>query len=167
MAPGVAVLKKFWRNLVRGAPPKPTEDLQEVLLSLHVLPKHFAQMYVTFSKLRQAELGGTVIAASEIQSSSIENLVETRRDWVASIIPHLVEFAGCHDAIDWETFVYLMVKFNSLSKVELCQCLFYVIVKDVKSWTSLYLTVKQLHEFYQNWKGCPVEAFDTKAILTN
>ena len=63
-----------------------------------------------------------------------------------------------------DEFLYVFLRFNSLSKVELCQTMFYIIIKDVKSWTIHYLTSTQLHEYFEVYRDCPVKSFNTGEI---
>lgn len=42
--------------------------------------------------------------------------------------------------------------------------MFYVVCKEMKSWTVHYLTSSQLEEFYDDYYSCPVAAFNTTAI---
>jgi hypothetical protein len=70
-----------------------------------------------------------------------------------------VEEAGAN-MLSWEDFVFLFLKFNSLTKVELGQCLFHIVVKEIRSWTKHYLSASQLGEFFRYWSECPFQAFN-------
>ncbi|CAD7934805.1 unnamed protein product [Amoebophrya sp. A120] len=158
-------LRNIFRMVMRGAPMKPSTEVQEVLMQLQIMPKHLAKLYKVFSELKQAEKEHrTITTASEVATSSLKTLVPHRRKWVEGCLERLVEFGGCFDVVNWDEFLYIFLKFNSLSKVELCQAMFYIIVKDVKSWTIHYLTCTQLSEYYSLYDDCPVESFSTSEI---
>ncbi|CAD7930561.1 unnamed protein product [Amoebophrya sp. A25] len=163
-----AVTKPFrnlFRSVMRGAPLKPSTEVQEVLMQLQIMPKHLNKLYAVFSSLKQAEKDHrTITTASEVATSSLATLVPHRRKWVEKCLERLVEFGGCFEVVTWDEFLYIFLKFNSLSKVELCQTMFYIIVKDVKSWTIHYLTCTQLSEYYSFYDDCPVESFSTSEI---
>jgi hypothetical protein len=84
--------------------------------------------------------------------------------WVNPIFRDVVELAGVHNIMDWSTFVYLILRFCSLSKIELCQLNYFVIIKEVKSWTVDYVTCTQLAEYYETFNACPIEGFSSEAI---
>merc|ERR1719353_2712850 len=84
--------------------------------------------------------------------------------WVNPIFIDVVELAGVHQTLDWSTFVYILLRFCSLSKIELCQLMYFVIIKEVKSWTVDYVTCTQLAEYYETFAECPIEGFSSEAI---
>jgi hypothetical protein len=51
-----------------------------------------------------------------------------------------------------------------MSKIELAQLQFFVIIKDMRSWTVHYLTSSQLEEYHKKFRNCPVESFATSDI---
>jgi len=158
-------LRNLFRFVMRGAPLKPSTEVQEVLMHLQIMPKHLARLYAVFSNLKQEEKDHrTITTASEVATSSLKTLVAHRRKYVETCLERLVEFGGCFDVVNWDEFLYIFLKFNSLSKVELCQTMFYIIVKDVKSWTIHYLTCTQLSEYYSVYDDCPVASFSTNEI---
>jgi len=57
-----------------------------------------------------------------------------------------------------------MLQFCTLSKIELCQVLFFIIAKETKSWSLHMLTNSQLEEFYETWEHCPIKSFNTESI---
>merc|ERR1719498_1323340 len=76
----------------------------------------------------------------------------------------VVELAGVHQTLDWSNWVYLILRFCSLSKIELCQLMYFVIIKEVKSWTVDYVTCTQLAEYYETFNECPIEGFSSEGI---
>merc|ERR1719353_2096427 len=84
--------------------------------------------------------------------------------WVRPVLRDIVELAGVHMTLDWSTFVYILLRFCSLSKIELCQLMYFVIIKEVKSWTVDYVTCTQLAEYYETFNECPIEGFSSDGI---
>ena len=158
-------VRNLVRYVLRGAPLKPAAQVQTILQDLKIMPKHLNILYAVFSRLRQAEKDETTICtASEVSTKSILDLVSTRKRWVNTCLERLCEFGACYETMEWNHFLHVFLKFNSLSKVELCQTMFYIIVKDVKSWTIHYLTCSQLQEYYDRYRECPVASFNTREI---
>jgi len=91
-------------------------------------------------------------------------LVKNHRKWVAKILILLLDSAGYKDTVTWDGFIYVTMQFCSMSKLELCQVMFYIVSKEMKSWTVHYLTSSQLEEFYDDYYACPVQAFNTNSI---
>jgi len=105
-----------------------------------------------------------VTATHECGTRSIAKLVRVQRIWVTKILANLLELGGFTDVISWDGFLYVLLRFCSLSKLELCQVMFYIIARDVKSWTVHYITTSQLAEFYEDYEDCPMKAFNTGHI---
>jgi hypothetical protein len=84
--------------------------------------------------------------------------------WVEKLLAGVLELGGFHDVVTWPGFVYVLLKFCTLSKLELSQVLFFVIANEMKSWTVHYLTTSQLEEFYEDYESCEVRSFSTGSI---
>ena len=74
-------------------------------------------------------------------------------------LKRLAGFAGCYDGMGWDEFLYTFLKFCSLSKVELCQCMYFLILKDVESQREHFLTWEQLDKYYSVYQECPIRTF--------
>eukprot|EP00397_Hematodinium_sp_SG-2012_P026673 GEMP01027966.1.p1 GENE.GEMP01027966.1~~GEMP01027966.1.p1 ORF type:complete len:473 (+),score=81.14 GEMP01027966.1:37-1455(+) len=161
-------IKKKLRDIalavLRPGPPKPTKDVEELLISLSMQPKHLHQLYRIFHALKQGASDSTMLESGQIRAESLIEIVPERKVWVEKILVNLCQLGACTDVLDWDTFLYLMLRFCSLSKVELAQCMFFIIVKEVKSWTVHFLTSVQLQEFYEKYAKCPIASFSTKDI---
>lgn len=160
----VHAVGKVFSIVTRGQAPEPTQQVVEVLASLKMTPRDLNHLYRTFHTLQQFQSRTVTPGPDEISEDSLLTLIAVRRYWVKVLLANLVELGGCRDAISWDAFLYVFLRFCSLSKLELCQCLFYIISKQCKSWTVHYLTSTQLQEFYDFYANCPVQSFSTKSI---
>lgn len=151
---------------IRSSPIEPCEDVLDLLGSLHMTRRHQLMMYTVFQELRQGEVEEVVQTATEIERSSVAELVFTRRRWVEHILECILDLGGCEEEepISWDTFLYILLQFCSQSKVELCQTLFLVIQANVKSLHMNYLSMQNLIDFYQQFTKCPVTSFATRGI---
>merc|ERR1719473_2064484 len=84
--------------------------------------------------------------------------------WVNPILRNVVQLAGAGLKMGWDDFLYMILRFCSLSKIELCQLMYFVIIKEVKSWTVDYVTCTQLAEYYETFNDCPIEGFSSESI---
>jgi len=158
-------VKKCLGAIVKSAPLEPGEEVGELLEHLNMSSKHVHQLYIAFHNLRQLEVPNAIVtSASEVECKTLIHLVDNRKRWVRNILRHIVEYGGCVDVIDWDHFLYIFLRFCSLSKIELCQVLFFIIVKDSKTAQVNYLTDEQLMEYYDQYANCPVKAFNTESI---
>lgn len=151
---------------IKSSPPEPCEEVMELFDQLEMPKNAQHMMYLVFHELKQGTEEDVVEVATEIERSSVAELIFTRRRWCEHILEQIISFGGIEDEdpICWDDFLYILLQFCSCSKVELCQCLFLVIVGHVKSNTSNYLTMEQLVEFYSMYNKCPVTSFNTRAI---
>lgn len=122
---------------------------------------HFHQI---FKKLKQSDPITLRVGPNEVSTASMTRLVRNHRKWVAKILVLLLDLAGYKDTVTWDGFIYVTLQFCSLSKLELCQVMFYIVSKEMKSWTVHYVTSSQLEEFYDDYYTCPVPAFNTSSI---
>ena len=130
----------------------------EVALWLRI---HFHQI---FKQLKQSDPITLRVGPNEVSTASMTRLVKNHRKWVAKILILLLDLAGYKDTVTWDGFLYVTMQFCSMSKLELCQVMFYIVSKAMKSWTVHYLTSSQLEEFYDDYYACPVAAFNTTSI---
>ncbi|KAF4716087.1 hypothetical protein FOZ62_005577, partial [Perkinsus olseni] len=161
---GIRMVKKTLGAILRSAPPRPCKEVETELRNLKMGLHELHQIYGAFYHLKQNSSRRLVLTAKEIPADSVINLVRDRREYASAILRSLVELGGCFDTVKWDEFLYIFLRFCSLSKIELCQLMFLIIVKEVKSWTVHYLTASQLDEFYSRFHHCPVQSFDTHDI---
>lgn len=115
-------------------------------------------MYNLFQKVREDDSSTTGL--NEANVASIAAIIPRRRQWVSKIIKYLFKFAGYHETVSWDGFLFVLLQFCTVSKVEMCQVMFFIIALEMKSWTVHYLTSTQLDEFYSFYNHCPVKSFD-------
>lgn len=153
---------------VKGSPPEPCEEVLQLFASLNVHNRQRLMMYSVFLELRQREVEGIVRTAIEIEKESVQELVLERRKWVEDLLVALLQLGGCDDEedemISWDNYLYILLHFCSLSKVELCQALFLLIMKKMDSDVHHYLTMQQLTDFYAFYGKCSVTSFNTRAV---
>merc|ERR1712226_660584 len=75
-----------------------------------------------------------------------------------------MELGGYIGTLSWDGFLYVLLQFCTLSKIELAQTLFFIIMRQMKCWTVRFLTSSQLEEFYGQYDRCPVGSFNTAAV---
>ncbi|CAD7932127.1 unnamed protein product [Amoebophrya sp. A25] len=159
------------RYAMRGSPPRLCPEVEQLVHELRVMPKHINRIYGVFCDLRDrskdlgVRAGAGALATDEAAIWSLPSLVQYRRKWVTEkCLMRLLEFAGCYQRISWSQFLYLFLRFNTLSKVELAQVLYFLIIRDVKAWTIHYLTCTQLYEYFSFFEDCPVDSFRTSSV---
>lgn len=145
-------------------PPEPATEVVELLQDMKITPRLVMQFHKTFKRLKQYDSITLRVGPHEVSSLSMTRLVKNHRKWVAKIMILLLDLAGFKETVTWDGFLYVTMQFCALSKLELCQVMFYVVCKEMKSWTVHYLTSSQLEEFYDDYYSCPVAAFKTQSI---
>ncbi|CAJ1361492.1 unnamed protein product [Effrenium voratum] len=145
-------------------PPEPATEVVELLQDMKITPRLVMQFHKIFKRLKQYDAITLRVGPNEVSTSSMTRLVKNHRKWVAKIMILLLDLAGFRDTVTWDGFLYVTMQFCALSKLELCQVMFYVVCKEMKSWTVHYLTSSQLEDFYDDYYQCPVAAFNTSSI---
>jgi len=157
--------RALYASIVKGSPPEPCEEVQALFESLHVPKRQQLMMYHVFHELRQGEVEETVKTAVEINRESVYELILERRRWVEELLNCLLMLGGCEEeTVSWDEFLYILLQFCSLSKVELCQALFLIIQKRLESKVLHYLTMGQLIDFYNFYAKCSVTSFNSRGI---
>lgn len=151
--------------VLKSSPPVVEGRLREYLDELAVTPAHMLRMYLTFHRVRQSEEEEIVRVAHEIDGESLLQLVRVRRKWCASLLRNILMLGGCRGYISWDKFLWIILRFCSLTSVELAQTLFLVIGLELTTDTPHYLTIEQLKRFYAPYakQTCP-DSFSTKYI---
>lgn len=146
------------------APPDMAPEVSNLLAELHFSNRDVNHLYKIFQEMREHDPITVGTLPNEVCSSSLLMLVRNERKWVPKIMKGLVELGGYINIVPWDGFLYILLQFCTLSKIELCQVLFFIIAKDTKSWSLHMLTNSQLEEFYEAWADCPVKSFCTEDI---
>jgi len=164
---GASILASFRKCLgqfLRLSAPTPCVEVTRLLVELQFTPRQINYLYETFQNLKRFDSLTLTTGENEVSVQSTFRVVQSKREWVEKIMKLLLDLAGFNEAVSWDGFVFVFLQFCTLSKVELCQVLFFIISKHMKSWTVQYLTSTQLEEFYEDYKNCPVPSFDTGMI---
>lgn len=161
----VSLLRRCLGSLLpKLIPPEPSAETMKLLQSLKMTPRQVLGLYKTFQQIREHDPVTTTTGPNVACTESVAFLVRSSRRWVSKLLRNLLEIGGYTDTISWDGFLYVLLQFCTLSKVELCQAMFLIIVRDMKNWTVHFLTTSQLAEYYQEFHGCPIKAFDTQAF---
>ena len=147
----------------QSAPPKPIKEVQKVIDDLGLSLREMHSIYKLFLSLKRSSLDDTQ-RKTEISTRSIGSLLTSRKEHVEPLLHSLLELGGCYGTATWDAFLCTLLRFCSLSKLELCQTMFLIIIKSVKSWTVYYLTVSQLEEFYLRYQDCPIASFASDEV---
>jgi len=144
--------------------PKLDREVIKILHSLNMTPRHIRTLYKKFQELRSFDSLTINTTAEECTVPSVMRLIRYKRDWVSKILMTVMELGGFREIVNWNGFLFVLLKLCTLSKIELAQALFFVIVRDMQSWTVHYVTTTQLQEFYEDYDDCEVRSFDTGSI---
>mmetsp|Transcript_66637 Transcript_66637/g.171530 ORF Transcript_66637/g.171530 Transcript_66637/m.171530 type:complete len:504 (+) Transcript_66637:97-1608(+) len=151
-------------SLISMTAPEPHREVMNLIAALAMTPRHVKQLYRLFRQLKRYDPLSFVAGDDEASTQSMTRVVQLQRRWTTKLLKYLLELAGYSTHITWDGFLYIFLQYAMLSKVELCQVLFYIIAKATKSWTVQVLTSTQLDEFYEDFSECPVKSFDTGSI---
>jgi hypothetical protein len=139
-------------------------EVLELMEELHMTNRDVNNFYRIFQNLREHDPITVSTLPNEVCTSSILWLVRNDRDYIVKILYNLVELGGYKNVVPWDGFLWIMLRFCTLSKLEACQVLFYIIAKEMKSWTLHLLTNSQLEEFFEEWIDSPIASFDCATI---
>lgn len=142
------------------APPSTAIEVLGFMEQLHMSNRDILNFYRIFQNLREFDPLTKSTLTNEVCSSSVIQLVRNDKEWVVKILYNLLELGGYTDIVTWDGFLWVLLQFCTLSKLELAQVLFYMIAKEMKSWTLHLLTNSQLEEFFEDWVDCPILSFD-------
>lgn len=155
----------------QSAPVEPSDDVKVLIDESGLSQRHIANMYKIFLKLHRAEVLKSYhrFRTNAISSDSVINIVSDYREFVVGLLHHILQLGGSFEYLDWNHFVYIVIRFCSLTKVELSQLLFLIIVRDSRGLDVHYLTSTQLDRFYEQYRhsSCPVSMDCTKIHFSN
>lgn len=135
------------------APAEPSIEVKRLIFESGLSQSDLAVIHKRFQILRRLSgVTHTAHAAGTLPTSYMINIIPTNRPEVESLLRNILEIGGCYQTIDWSHFLYIFIKFCSLTKVEICQLLFLIIVRECKGLDSHYLTSAQLDRFYDRYR---------------
>lgn len=137
------------------------------MVTIGINPKHLLQIYKTFHWLVQLKEKDFVQVVRVIPRSHLIYLVKTRRADVEGLLMALAEMGNCLDGdmMTWDKYLYCLLRFASLTRVELAQWYFFVASKQVCSRTIHYLTDAQLDDFFEQYRESRVPAFSAREVF--
>jgi len=152
--------------LMKSSPLETCDEVSELMEYHKMTSGHLFTMYKCFQRLKQSEEDEIITSAMEINCESVQQLVQERRRWVARLLRCLLRLGGCEldGTLCWDEFLWIFVRFSSLSEPELGQTLFMLIVNELESDTLHYLTREQMAEFYLFYEQCTIKAFNSRYI---
>jgi len=164
MAAVITALRGALRFFVGHTTPDLAPEVQGLLAELHFSNRDVNRIYRIFQACREHDPISVGTLTHEVCTSSLLMLVQNDRQWIIKILSNLMELGGYVNIIPWDGFLWILLQFCTLSKIELCQVLFYIIAKETKSWSLHMLTNSQLEEFFEDWSDCPIKSFNTSSI---
>lgn len=160
----IANVRHLFGYCFKPSMPEPAVPVVDLLIEMKLTPRQVRHFHRTFLQLKEYDSLTQSVGPHSATVTSMSRLVKRERRWVTKILYLMLDLAGFPGQISWDGFLFVFIQFCRLSKLELSQLLFFIILKSMKSWTVHYLTNSQLSEFFDAWKECPVVAFSTKGI---
>lgn len=158
------ICRKLLSKVFKLAPPDMAPEVRNLLAELHFSNRDLNRLYAIFQNCRQHDPITVSTLEHEVCVSSLMLLVRNDREQVEKIMTVLMELGGYSNIVTWDGFLWILLQFCTLSKIELCQVLFYIIAKETRSWSLNMLTSSQLEDFYSDWQGCHIKSFDTESV---
>lgn len=159
------VAKKCLGVIAKGSPPEPSPEVAEYLAELGIAQVHLLAIYESFHYLKQMEDEDEIITSAHVVSSDVVPLlIEERRKYVVRMLRCILKLGDCEEETTWDKFLWVMLRFCSLNRVELAQTLFLCILRIRDSSTYHYIRAQELQEFFSAYRNCPVRSFDTSEI---
>ncbi|CAK0903442.1 unnamed protein product, partial [Prorocentrum cordatum] len=93
------------------------------------------------------------------------NLVTYRQRWVEGLLRQILNWGDCEETVDWDSFLWITLRFCSLSRIELAQTMFVIIQREMRSVNMHYVTADDLNNFYYaRYRLCPIKSFSSADI---
>lgn len=140
----------------QAAPLIPTEEVKLLLANIGLSQSELAKFFKIFTHFRHRDGNKWVDGKMVISTNTVVKIINDKREYLNTILKHILQLGGCYDSLDWSHFLFVFVRFCSLSKVELCQLLFLIIVRDLRGLDIHYLTSTQLDRFYDTFRNSQV-----------
>lgn len=135
------------------------------LESINIQQRHLLTIYNVFHALKGLEEDDSFYTTVyAVNAKVLPVLIEDRRKWVLKLLKCILKLGDCEREATWDKFLWVMLRFCSLNKVELAQALFLCILRIRDSTTYHYIRYYELGEFFAIYRNCPVRSFDTADI---
>ena len=143
---------RFLEFLPQAAPLIPSEEVKVAVANVGLSQNEVSLIFKVFLRLRHKDGNKWVDGKMVLSSSSVVNILRENRNFLQGLLRNILQLGGCYEFLDWSHFLFIFVRFCSLSKVELSQLLFLIIVRELKGLDSHYLTSTQLDRFYDSYR---------------
>lgn len=149
----------------KSSPPEPNPEVALYLESINIQQRHLLTIYNVFHALKGLEEDDSFYTTVyAVNAKVLPVLIEDRRKWVLKLLKCILKLGDCEREATWDKFLWVMLRFCSLNKVELAQALFLCILRIRDSTTYHYIRYYELGEFFAIYRNCPVRSFDTADI---
>ena len=138
--------------LPQSAPTEPLPDVKKLVVESGLTQSDLSMIYSTYQKLRREDGRIRIQSHPTLRIEAVSSLIGSPSQEVEILLSNILELGGCYEHIDWNHFVYIFIKFCSLTKVEVCQLFVLIIVRECKGIDAHYLTSAQLDRFYDRYR---------------
>jgi len=136
--------------LPTSAPQEPREEVRTLIENMNFSQDDVSTIFHIYQQLRRKD--GSLRTKTKLitlRTSSVINIVNDHRIYVLSLLRNIMQMGGCYEYIDWNHFLYIFIRFCSLTKVELCQLMFLIIIRESRGLDVHYMTATQLDIYYE------------------
>lgn len=147
------IWKRLFEFLPSAAPREPSEEVKALLAATKLSQNDVSGIFHVYQRLRWRD-GSLRTKTKQItlRTSVAIDLVPDNRSYMITLLRNIMQLGGCYEYIDWNHFVYIFVRFCSMTKVELCQLMFLIIVRESRGLDVHYLSATQMDMFYEMYR---------------
>ena len=117
----------------KGSPPEPAPEVAAYLQSIGIQQRHMLQIYTVFDYLKHCEDDESFITTVySVSADVMPLLIEDRRKYVIRLLRCILKLGDCEEEATWDKFLWVMLRFCSLNRVELAQTLFLCILRSLQ-----------------------------------
>lgn len=155
--------------LPQSAPIEPSAVVKSLITEIGLSQADVAKIYRIYERLRLLDGRKRRGNVHTLSTSAVINVIQARQAQVEPLLRNILQLGGCYEKVEWDQFIYVFVRLCSLTKVEICQLLFLIIVRELRGFEVHYLTSTQLDMFYENYRkeGTPLSMNCSKIHFSN
>ena len=148
----------IWRRLLEylpnAAPREPSEEVKSLITSTKLSQNDVSNIFQVYQRLRWRD-GSLRTKTKQItlRTSAVIDLIPDNRVFIFPLLRNIMQLGGCYEYIDWNHFLYIFVRLCSMTKVELCQLMFLIIIRESRGLDVHYLSATQLDMFYELYRS--------------
>ena len=147
------IWRRFLEYLPNAAPREPTDEVKALISATKLAQNDVSSIFQVYQRLRWRD--GTLRTKTKqitLRTSAVIELVADNRLYISTLLRNIMQLGGCYEYIDWNHFLFIFVRFCSMTKVELCQLMFLIIVRESRGLDVHYLSATQLDMFYEIYR---------------